>query len=281
MYKRPLTDKVTIDLTELDDSPSKEKTHTHKVWISNPFNILQELDCQLISSSTGWLNDKIIHASQQLLAQHFPHTEGLQSPTLEQINRFEAHSGDFVQIGNVRSSHWILVCNLGCERNTVNVYDTMYLSLPSSTVDTIARLVFCPSPKLVIRMVDVDLQTRGDCGVLSLAIAFDILSSKAPRVTKYDHKLIRQHLCDCLSKCCFSVFPARGERSLVNIQYKNTFEVDALANYQNTQENSGQSVKVVLAGFIATVWTFRTVFSARQTSPGTVLLAEKSEFYNL
>ena len=225
--ERPLIDKVTIDLTDLNNSPSKEKTHTETVWISNPLYILHESDHQLISSSSGWLNDKIIHASQQLLAQHFPRTEGLQSPTLEQINGFDTHSGHFVQMVYVRSSHWILVSNLGCEKNTVNVYDTMYSSLPSSTVDTIARLVFCPSSKLVIRMVDVDLQTNSsDCGVLSLAIAFDILSSKAPCVTKYDHKLIRQHLCDCLSECCFSAFPARGERSLADIRYKNTTEVE-------------------------------------------------------
>ena len=32
--KGPLTDKVTIELTDLNDSPFKEKTHTQTVWIS-------------------------------------------------------------------------------------------------------------------------------------------------------------------------------------------------------------------------------------------------------
>ena len=225
--ERPVTERVMIDLTDIDKSPPTEKIKAPTVWIMNSLHILHESDHQLITSPSGWLNDKIIQASQQLLAQQFPNTEGLQPPTLEQINGFEAHSGHFLQVLNVGRSHWIVVSNLGCERNVVNVYDTMYMSLPSSTVDTIARLVFCPSPILTIRMVDVDLQRNSsDCGVLSVAIAYDLLASQAPCVAKYDHKLIRQHLCDCLSKCILSAFPAKGERSLTGIQYKNTIQVE-------------------------------------------------------
>ena len=224
--ERAMIDKVTIDLTDLGKSPSSEKKKAPRVWIQNPVCLLHESDHQLITSPSGWLNDKIIQASQQLLAQQFPHTQGLQPPTLEQINGFEAHSGHFVQVLNVRRSHWIVVSNLGCDSDAVNVYDTMYTSIPSSTVDTVARLMFCSSPTLTIRMVEVDLQRNSsDCGVLSIAMAFDLLASQAPCVAKYDQELIRQHLCDCLSKCLFSPFPAKGEQSTTGIKYKSTFEV--------------------------------------------------------
>ena len=95
------------------------------------------------------------------------------------------------------------------------------------TADTITRLVFCHSATLTIKMVDVDLQSNfSDCGVLSLAIAYDLLCAQAPCVTKYDHSLIREHLCECLTKSSLSEFPAKGGRSLRPIQYRSVMRLD-------------------------------------------------------
>ena len=100
------------------------------------------------------------------------------------------HVLQFLQLLNVRHSHWILVSNVGCDKGVVHVYDTMYFSIPLSTVHTITRLVLCPTSKLTLKMVDVDLQRNSsDCGVLCLAIAFDVLSARAPQVAAYTHKL--------------------------------------------------------------------------------------------
>ena len=179
----PLADTITIDLS--NDSQSRD---TPTVWVQTSLYTLHGTDRQLILSPSGWLNDKIIHASQMLLTQHFPDTDGLEPPTLEQIQGFQLHFGEFIQLLNARNSHWIVVSNLGCDKDVGNVYDTMYPSIPSSTADTIARLVFCHSATLTIKMVDVDLQSNSsDCGVLSLAIAYDLLCAQAPCVTKYDH----------------------------------------------------------------------------------------------
>ena len=164
-----------------------------------------------------------------LLTQHFPDTDGLKPPTLEQIQGFQLHSGEFVQLLNVRNSYWIVVSNLGCDKDVVNFYDTMYPSIPSSTSDIIARLVFCHSATLTIKMVEVDLQSNSsDCGVLSLAIAYDLLCAQAPCVTRYDHSLIREHLCERLTKSSFSEFPAKGERSLRPIQYRSVVKLEYL-----------------------------------------------------
>lgn len=223
MTSTPTADKTTIDLTNPGGSPL---TAVPIVWIKNPLYTLHETDRQLINSPSGWLNDEIIQASQLLLAQHFPNVDGLQPPTLEQIQGFEVHFHQFIQILNVRNNHWILVSNLGCDKDVVHVYDTMYSSIPSSTVDTIARLVFCSSATLTIKMVEVDLQRNSsDCGVLCLAIAYDLLSIRAPCITTYDHELTRRHLSECLLNCSFSPFPAKGERSLAPIRYKNVVEV--------------------------------------------------------
>ena len=167
---------MTIYLTGLGKSPCSEKKKAPRVWIKNPLYILNESDHQLITSpKSSKLCSSYWHSS-------FHTPKGYNH---RRINGFEAHSGHFVQVLNVRRSHWIVVSNLGCESNAVNVYDTMYTSIPSSTVDTVARLMFCSSPTVTIRMVEVDLQRiSSDCGVLSIAMAFDLLASQAPCVAK-------------------------------------------------------------------------------------------------
>ena len=164
-----------IDLTNFGGSQSTKQTDMPAdkpaVWIKNSLYVQNEKDRQLITSPTGWLDDRIIQASQLLLAQHFPDIEGLQPPTLEQIQGFRVHSGEFLQLVNVRHSHWILVSNVGCDEGVVHVYDTMYSSISLSTVHTITRLVFCPTSKLTLKMVDVELQRNSsDCGVLTFGL---------------------------------------------------------------------------------------------------------------
>ncbi len=67
----------------------------------------------------------------------------LQSPLLEHHNQFQS---PFVQV---------LVSNIGCLKDEVYVYDTMYSSVPTSTANTIAHLTSCSSSVLTIKMVDV------------------------------------------------------------------------------------------------------------------------------
>ena len=86
-----------LDLTQ----KSTGKVEASKVWIKNALYVLHESDREIIETSTGWLNDKKIDASQKLLAQHFPLTSGLEPPTLEQINGFQAHTDNFIQTLNI------------------------------------------------------------------------------------------------------------------------------------------------------------------------------------
>ena len=244
---------------------------TPAVRIKDSLYVLNEKDHQLITCPTGWLDDKIIQASQLLLAQHFPDIKGLQPPTLEQIQGFRVHSREFLQLLNVRRSHWILVSNVGCDEGVVHVYDTMYFSIPLSTVYTIMRLVLCPTSKLTLKMVDVDLQRNSsDCGVLRLAIAFDVLSARAPQVASYTHKLIRQHLCECLEHCCFSAFPAQS-RALDTNMFLMWTSFEFVACLNKLVGKSGLSAKDV--GIIDIASTSLKAFSMRDKNLGNVSTA--------
>ena len=75
---------------------------------------------KMILESREWLNDRLIHAAQQLLLSKFPHISGLQSPILQCTRTFEIHrEKEFIQCLNQGGNHWIMVSSIGCSRNTV------------------------------------------------------------------------------------------------------------------------------------------------------------------
>ena len=160
------------------------------VWLQTPLYRLTNRDKELIHSPIGWLNDSIIIAAQDLIVQQSPNMSGLQPTTLGQIMAFQVHRGEFVQILHVEGCHWCTVSTVGCEDGVVNVYDSIFLSVSTSTVRIIASLVFSSAPRLVIRTMDVGLQSNSsNCGVLAITFAYDICSGNDPRKAKYDHSL--------------------------------------------------------------------------------------------
>ena len=213
---------LTGDSEEPDDGCVSGGDH---VWLKNELYMLNDEERETIESPSGWLNDNIISAAQMLLLQQFPLMSGLQPPTLAQAMAFQVHMGEFVQILCVGGCHWCTISNVGCDDGFVNVYDSMYCSVSSTTINVIiASLLFTSSPKPVIRMMDVGRQTNGsDCGVLSIAFAYDICSGNNPCKAKYNHKSIRQHLLKCLEECQLSRFPLVGERR--HSQVKHTQEI--------------------------------------------------------
>ena len=221
--------KEVVDLTDpaqISAPPRK----TDRVWIRNSLFILQESDRRIIASPSGWLNDNIINASQKLLGQHFPLTNGLEPPTLEQIDGFQSHTEVFLQILNTGNNHWILVSSIGCEKGVVNVYDTFHTELrelPDSTIGTISRLIVTSAPQLTLQMIEVNRHKNSeDCGVLAVAIAFDLLSANAPCIAAYDTGRIRAHLMECLTHSKFSPFPVTGVRSTHDINCLDSMKLD-------------------------------------------------------
>lgn len=167
---------------------------------------------------SGWLSDNVIAAAQLLRLQQFPHMSGLQSPVLQQTLAFQVHSGEFVQIVNIRNSHWCVVSTVGCGEGVVNVYDSMYMSVPITTVHIVSSLMYSSASQLVIRMMNVARQSNGsDCGVLAIAFAYDICSGADPCKRKYDHMSIRGHL-RSLVDCNLSSFPVLAERTNVGVK---------------------------------------------------------------
>ena len=112
----------------------------------------------------------------------------------------------------------------------------MYSSVSTSTIRIIASLIFSSPSNLVI---DVVRQTNSsDCGVLSIAFAYDLCSGIDPCQARYDHQLIRQHLLDCLEDCKLSCFPVGSDRRSTRV--KCTQEIDLHCSCRLPEEDGDE-----------------------------------------
>ena len=162
-------------------SASEDDDTGHDVWVNNLLYSLTHQDRKIIASHSGWLTDKVITAAQMLMLQYFPGMSGLQPPTLQEVCAFQVHTGEFVQIVNIRNKHWCVVSSVGCDSGVVNVYDSLYSSVSNKTIHLIASMVYSSSSTLEVRMLDVAKQSNSsDCGILSIAYAFDLCSGNDP-----------------------------------------------------------------------------------------------------
>lgn len=97
--------------------------------------------------------------------------------------------------------------NIGCKQGEVNIFDTMYTEVQSSSISIIASLAFCNLPSLKMNTIDVAKQTNSsDCGVLAVAIAFDLCSGMDPLTVRYNPRGIRPHLMECRRTFSFTRF---------------------------------------------------------------------------
>ena len=211
-----VNDSPAIEIGDTDD-----EAEVSDAWVTSPLYTLTSTEREVLSSSGEWLSDAIVSAAQSLMQQQFPAMSGLQHCALQETLSFDVHRSPFVQIVNVENVHWVTVSNVGCEKGTVNVYDSSFSSVYESTINVIASMVFHPGPELKVRLMNVAKQaTSGDCGVLAIAYAYAICSGLDPCLVNYDQKSIRRHLMQCLEVCCFSAFPASGSRKCKSLVKK-------------------------------------------------------------
>ena len=118
-----------IDLTE--DSRDSSSGAADRYWLCNALYTLTSTNKEEVLSCSSWLSDSVILAAQLLILQEFPHMSGLQHTVLQENMSFQVHRDEFVQIINVRNSHWCTVSNIGCSEGVVNIYDSLYPLFPN------------------------------------------------------------------------------------------------------------------------------------------------------
>ena len=103
-----------------------------------------ELDYELrrtILSDRGWLDDNVIKAAQSLLKDQYG-MAGLQKTTLGYHLQYDVMRREFVQIVHNGENHWLTLSTVGLQESTaiINVYDSLYTSLSTSTKEQICAL---------------------------------------------------------------------------------------------------------------------------------------------
>lgn len=149
--------------------------------------------------SGGWMNDRHIQAAQQLLKQQFPFIGGLQDPILQVARTFTVEKGEFVQILNLGSCHWLTISTVGCKPNQVKVYDSMHMPMSSSMKMTVAELLQTRCSQISVDHMNVQFQKGGsDCGLFAIATATAICHGQNPLQFEYNQAFMREHLLKAL-----------------------------------------------------------------------------------
>ena len=149
-----------------------------------------------------WLCDEVINACQLLLKNQYPIIRGFQSTLLADSYAMDPQtSAEFLQILNVNRNHWILISTVNCPPSTVDVYDSMHLSLSPRLKKLVADLLQSPSKEITIRYCDVQWQSGGsDCGIFALVFATSICNGIDPVTVTFIQSRMRSHHLLCVEK---------------------------------------------------------------------------------
>ena len=164
---------------------------------------------KILESSSKWLTDNIINATQELLRRKYPML-GLQNTLLSYTLAFDVMTEEFVQVLHSGGNHWLAVSTIGCPPSTVKVYDSLYSELPTQTKEQICALLVSQEPVIDLIYVTVQSQQNGcDCGLFALAFATALCSGQNPQCLLFKKSVMRAHLLKCLEDEDIKPFPCK------------------------------------------------------------------------
>lgn len=169
----------------------------------------------------GWLTDRVIDASCQLIKKQF-NAQGLQTCLFTQKpQQFNKISGEWIQVVNTTprgGSHWVVISTYGIDNTEepvpiIHVYDSLWTgNTTDSMLESIDAILYEPetSGQLDVRHMKCDMQPNfSDCGVHAIANVVSLLSGIDPANIRYlDSESMRSHLHDCITNQEFTIFPS-------------------------------------------------------------------------
>ena len=121
------------------------------------------------------LSDKHIQFAQKLIKEQFPVTCGLIStPLQEKCNNFQGGSVQIIHC--LRRHHWIAISNIGCNENSVNVYDSLFPDVDGITCTLIRNMFGGDECKISMKKVQVQSGIK-DCGVFAIVFITSVVAT--------------------------------------------------------------------------------------------------------
>jgi len=198
-----------------DTSNDHSDTNQRPVWISDL--CLYESDLHEIRTPTTWLNDRVINASQQLLKADFPQTNGLLDTVTLGCSgiKLDIASSCVQIVYDAAREHWFTITSVGCDANTVDVYDCVNGTPSNDCVKVITKAFCVDGSQLNIRVLNMVKQLgKDDCSLFAIAYATTIVNGGDPVNVVYDQGKMREHLERCLTSGHMSVFPVLCHRTV-------------------------------------------------------------------
>ena len=163
---------------------------------------------KILSSPTIWFEDEVVHKVQQLIKEKFPNIGGFQDPIL--YNHFVPLKGKFVQVLNVNENPWVCVAGEG--NNEIHIYDSLLIKINNKPMYVITKMLKCEDEVFLTKTVLVQKQSNSsDCGLFTLAFAFDLANSMDSSIITYNERILRKHLLACTENEEITEFPRKNE----------------------------------------------------------------------
>ena len=100
---------------------------------------------------------------------------------------------------------WIAASSVGCMKDTVNIYDSLYTSLNETTKMAVSSLFHA---RTNMEMQPLQKQIGGtDCGVFAVTVITAIAHGKDPSQMQFKQDKMRDHLLNCLKDEHITLFP--------------------------------------------------------------------------
>ena len=126
---------------------------------------------------------------------------------------FDVEPGEFVQILHTGHGHWNTVSTIGEKHPDVQVFDSMYVCIPTKAKAQIASLLTTQEAAIRVKFMDIQMQSGGyDCGLFSIAFATALVFGEQPGCFLFDQKKMRAHLFHCFERQQMSMFPIMKRR---------------------------------------------------------------------
>ena len=204
----------TPEIIVADKHCAKQDYPTTKKWIKNYG--LTWRHKKILDSSTKWLDDDLINASQKILAKQFEHKfggAGFQTTANGLCGNYIVETEEFIQILHNGSDHWLVITTIGTKHPEVLVYDSLYATVGDNVKSQIATLLCTQDHAIQLKFVNVVKQAGGfDCGVFAIAYATALCLGESPGKYSFHQAQMRSHLKQCLQNEHFTMFPTIKER---------------------------------------------------------------------
>ena len=142
----------------------------------------------------------------------FPLQNGLHNTcVLKQGRVWSSNTDNFVQIIHISPGHWACLSNKFTSAGQVDLYDSLHTrpDVDDNIVPQACLILHSTEPQVTIRVVNVGLQQGyDDCGLFSVAMAYDLCCGVDPSTKLYVQDQMRSHLHSCFNNKQMKPFPS-------------------------------------------------------------------------